>query len=236
MGSDLMRVPRIGASATVGMFAENAEITSSDITFAGVTLNAKKLAGLVRGSNEYFADSTPPARQIVEQDLMKELAAVLDQQFLAGNGTDPNMRGILNQVGPTSTAIAGPITLDVIAAALDRLEADGATPSAIFVSPKHWGDIRRLKDSDLRYQLNPDPTAEARRRLFGVNVYSTPHLSTSAIVADMSQEVIGVRDRVSLYYDSSRYMELDQVAVRLTSRWDIGLLDPKGVEILTGLT
>ncbi len=92
------------------------------------------------------------------------------------------------------------------------------------------------KDGDNLYQLNPDPSGEARRQLFGVPVYVTPFLSDAAIVADMSQIGVGVRDRVTLFYDSSRYAEYDQSLIRLTARFDIAVLNPEGVELLTDIT
>lgn len=67
-------------------------------------------------------------------------------------------------------------------------------------------------------------------------MYVTPFLSDAAIVADMSQVAVGVRDRVTLFFDQSRYAEYDQSLVRLTARFDIAVLNPEGVEILTDIT
>ncbi|AMY10666.1 phage major capsid protein, HK97 family [Luteitalea pratensis] len=182
------------------------------------------------------ADRMPDAREIVERDLMAELGQKLDEQCFGGNGTPPNMLGLLNDPDVTDTALTAAISFDAIAAAIEWLEADGATASAIFVGPAVWGDLRVAKDGDDRYQLNPDPSGDARRQLFGVPVYVTPFLSDAAIVADMSQIGVGVRDRVTLFYDSSRYAEYDQSLIRLTARFDIAVLNPEGVELLTDIT
>lgn len=63
------------------------------------------------------------------------------------------------------------------------------------------GTVQRLKDSDLRHQLRPDPTMDARQQLFGVPVYLTPAVADVAVIADMSQVGVGVRDRMSVHYD-----------------------------------
>ena len=44
-------------------------------------------------------------REIVERDLMAELGQKLDEQFFGGNGTPPNMLGLLNDPNVTDTAI-----------------------------------------------------------------------------------------------------------------------------------
>jgi hypothetical protein len=67
-------------------------------------------------------------------------------------------------------------------------------------------------------------------------VYVTPFLSDAAIVADVSQIAVGVRDGVTLFFDDSRYAECDQSLVRLTARCGVGVLNLEGVEILTDLT
>jgi HK97 family phage major capsid protein len=119
----------------------------------------------------------PDGSEIVERDLMQALGSKLDEQFFGGNGTEPNMRGLLNVVALNTSAITGPITLDAIAEAVERLEANGATRSAIFVGPAVWGAVRRLKGGDNLYLVAPDPSGEARKQLFGVSVYVTPYLS-----------------------------------------------------------
>jgi HK97 family phage major capsid protein len=108
-----------------------------------------------------------------------------------------------------------------------------SAPTAIFMSAATWGTVARLKDGDLRYQIMPDPTGESRRQLFGIKVFVTPHVGAAVVVADMCAIAVGVRDKMNVFYDPFRYSEFDQSAVRVTSRWDVGVLNPEGIEILT---
>lgn len=236
MSSDVLRVPKIGTSATVAMVSENAAIPESDIVFAAAVFQARKLAGLTRSSNEWLLDSIGDARVIVEQDLLRQMGTKLDEQLFAGSGVAPNVLGIINQVGVTSTAITGPLTLDAVSSAIGRIEADNARANAIFLSPAVWSSVSRLKDAQGRYQLGPDPSADSRRQLFGVPVYVTPHVGNIAVVADMSQVGVGVRDRWTTHFDPYRFAEFDQTAIRVTSRWDMQVLNVAAVELLTGLT
>jgi HK97 family phage major capsid protein len=233
MSSDSLRIPKIGTGVTAAMVAENAPIPETNIVFDAVGLTARKIAGFVRSSNEWLADSVPDARSIVETDLLRELARKLDEQFFAGSGTPPDMTGLLHQAGITSTPLVGTIDLDGIAAAIERIEADGGTPSAIFMSSATWGALRVAKDGDTRYMLNPDPSGEASKRLFGVTVFVTPYVEDAVIVADMAMVAVGVRDHVTMFFDPSRFAEYDQSLVRMTARFDIGVLHAAGVEIIT---
>jgi HK97 family phage major capsid protein len=67
-------------------------------------------------------------------------------------------------------------------------------------------------------------------------VYLTPLLSNAVIVAEMRQIAVGVRDRVTLFHDDGRYAEYDQSLIRLTARFDIGVLNAAAVKLLTGIT
>ena len=236
MGSDQLRVPKIGTSSSVAMVLENAAIPESDITFAAALFTARKLAGLVRASNEWLNDSVPDGRPIVEQDLLRQMALLLDQQFFNGDGDAPEMSGIFDWSGVSETA--GEATLDHIAAAIAGVEAAYASPSAIFLSPYAWGVIRRERDGDEgtgRYQLQPDASSTTRPKLFGVDVYTTPQVGSNIVVADMRYIGVGVRDRWTVHYDPYRYSEYDQTAIRVTSRWDIQPLHEAAVEIITGV-
>lgn len=233
MSSDEMRVPKIATGATVSMVAENAEITASDIVFEAAALVARKLAGLVRASNEWLSDAIPDARTVVEQNLMRELGIKLDQQFFVGDGTPPNLSGILDWSGVTATP--GTASLDDLAAAIARVEAAFAAPNAIFLSPENWAAVRaeRVDGATGAYHLQPDTSAAARPVIFGVPVYITPHVGDSIIVADMRYIAVGVRDRWNVHYDPYRYSEFDQSAIRVTSRWAIAPLHVEAVQVIT---
>lgn len=134
--------------------------------------------------------------------------------------------------GITHTPITGSITLDAIASAIERIEASGGTPTAIFMDAASWAVLRLLKDGDQRYQLAPDPSADTRKRLFGIDVFVSEFLGTSVAVCDMATIAFGLRSDVRIVFDSSRYLELDQTAVRLISRFDVGVLNVEGTQII----
>ncbi|WP_406429839.1 phage major capsid protein [Streptomyces sp. NBC_01589] len=251
MDSMTLEVPRIAASSTASMTAEGAGIGISDTTFQAVTLTAKKAAVLTKATNESLMDSSPELQQLVAKDHMKEVARLLDAQFLAGNGTTPNMRGLRNFSGVNVTPLGtngASLSLDGLADAVGRLEQNNGdlNGAAWFMSGRSWASIRKAKDGQQRYQVSPDPTRDGERRLFGIPVFVSNQISNAETVgtssdcswiglADMGQVVVGRRQEVRVIYSSDAYFDSDSMGVRTTSRWDIAPLDPKGIELITGV-
>ncbi len=89
-----LKYPRqTGASLTYWV-GENAPITSSDIQTGEITLQAKKLAVLIKAPNELIRFASPAAEALMRDDMTKSLALGLDLAGLEGVGTDNMPRGI----------------------------------------------------------------------------------------------------------------------------------------------
>lgn len=244
-------VPRISASTTVQMVAEGAPFTAADPSFSAVTLTSKKVGAFTYINNETLEDSDPSVRELCTYDHVKAVGKELERQFLQGDGTGNNLRGIRNfsGIGVTSLGANGATpTLDNLADALGRFEGnDGTLSRAVWVmSPRSWATIRKIKDSQNKYQISPDPTKDGERSLFGIPVITSSVIVTNETVGtstdcswialiDLDQIVIGQRKTVETTYDSSFAFNTDQTVVRTVARFDIQVLDPKGVELLTGV-
>jgi HK97 family phage major capsid protein len=246
--SDTVRIPRVSAGTTVGMVAENAAITPADPTFAEVSLTPKKAAAFTLCSNEALEDSSPSVREVLARDHIAQLGIYLDSQFLgvAGTGAGNNMRGLKNFTGATSTS-AGALNLDDIADALGRLEVSNAAGSrlAIFMAPRDWAHLRKLKDTSNKFLLSPDPTQDSVKRLFGIPVYISSQIPTNLgggtneswiVVADMNQVAIAQRKAITVEYSTQYAFNADQTAVRTLARYDIAPINVAGVEVLTAVT
>ena len=108
----------------------------------------------------------------------------------------------------------------------------------IFAHPRSWNTLKKLQDLQDRYQLQPDPTADARRSLFGVPVALSSQISiteTAGSNSDMSRVVIGIRSTLQVLYDPFSLSSTDQIVIRTTSRWGIALLDEEAVEVVAGV-
>ncbi|HUR35473.1 MAG TPA: phage major capsid protein [Vicinamibacterales bacterium] len=242
-------LPATNPSTTVYPTAENGDITESSAMFNKARIPMRKYAIYTVGSSEWFSDADPNPRQIIEEDHRQQLAARLDKDMLEGSGTGSTIMGLRSYGTATSLAAAGATpTLANVVDGLYRMEANNGKPGAIFMHPRTWNSLRKIVDGQSRYQLQPDPTQESRTSLFGLPVFLSSQMSiaeTSSnsantdcsyiVIADMSRMVVARRTEVVVLYDPFTYAKSDRIAIRSTTRWGMGVIDPAAVEVLTGV-
>ncbi len=91
-----MKYPRQTAASTTYWVGENSPITESLIGTGEVTLQAKKLAVLIKAPNELIRFASPAAEALLRDDMTKSLALGLDLAGLEGQGGDNRPRGVIN--------------------------------------------------------------------------------------------------------------------------------------------
>lgn len=172
------------ARATAGVVAEGALKPGSDVTTPMQLAKAAKIAGWVDVTDEALADFDG-FRGLVDEDLTR---AVIDQEnrsLLSGTGVAPdNITGMLNVTGLLTRVY--PVTPPAFYNGLDELvkaETDLrngpslADLAAWVMSPTTMSSLRRTKDGQGRFILNPDPSAEEARTLWGKPVVLTTQMA-----------------------------------------------------------
>lgn len=91
-----LKYPRQTAASTTYWVGENSPIQDSIIGTGEITLQAKKLAVLIKAPNELIRFASPAAEALLRDDMTKSLALGLDLAGLQGSGTDTQPRGIIN--------------------------------------------------------------------------------------------------------------------------------------------
>jgi len=236
---DVLHVPRIDADPEANWTAEAATITPSDPAYTDIPATPRKLASLVVVSNELIADSNPDVISLLEKQMTRALALKLDLGVFEGSGVVPEIRGLKNTPGITTTPLgAVPTNFDPFAAAITTLESNNATATAIVTSPEAWGALMVLKEGAASNKpiLSESVSQEAARRVYGVPVFITSQLTAGdAYVYDGSQVVLVVRQDTTIAVDSSRLFNSDQSEVRAIMRADLAVPNPLAVVHLTGL-
>ena len=93
--------------------------------------------------------------------------------------------------------------------------------------------MRKLRDKNGRYILQSDVSGSAAFRLFDVPVTVTNKLPAGKALLANTKEIAVVRDQnPTMTILNERYAEYDMVGVRVTCRFDVGLLRPEGVILL----
>lgn len=244
-----LRLPKLGAATDPAWYGQNEQITDVDPDFDEVTLlpsTMKSVKTLTRFSNELARQSVIALDAALKERLVSDVAAKIDKQFFGAGGdgvTTP--KGIFAYAGQT-LAVGGALTLDkLLDAQALALAANVDTESLKWVmTSREFISLRKLKSTDNRYQLQPDPTQSGVYRLFGIPVIvtnrvpdeaGTPNKGRAALV-DFSQIVVARDLAPSVKVLDQTFGDFDQQAVRVVARYDAAPLNDDAVIALTGIT
>lgn len=245
--SEPLKIPRLVSGGSPGYVAEGGEIPDShDVSFDEISLmptSRKSIKSILRFTNELARSATIGLDAVLKQRLVKDVANKLDTELLTGavtgsGSTADGITGIINQAG-VSTGTLDVTDADSLLDAIATATANEVKPSRWFLSGADFIAVRKLKESadSAKYLLESDLTKDATYRLFGIPVTVTNKLPQGkAILADMAEIAI-VRDvNPSVTVLSERYAEYDEIGLRVVCRYDLGLLHPEGVVVLTADT
>lgn len=234
--SEPLRLPTLTGSTDPSWVAENGLIPDSEVSFGEINLmpsDRKSIKALTKFSNEMARQSAVGLDAVLKARLVNDVANKLDTALLTGDGSTKTVKGIINQAG-VQTGVLDAADADSFLDALALAAAAEVNPNRWFMSGADFFGIRKLKDTNGKYLLESDITAGTTYRLFGIPVTVTNKLPAGkAVLADMSQVAV-VRDvDPSVTVLSERFAEYDQQAIRVVTRYDLGLIHPEGVIVLT---
>lgn len=245
-----IRVPMLTGSTGASFVAEGALIPDDDVTFGELNLLPKGMRAvkaITRFSDELARQSIVALDQVLKDRIVGDVAAALDNAFIASTVTDgTSPRGLLSQPGIQTIAVGGAITLDALNDALTLLLSANVDPTGarFMLTPFVWGVIRKLKSTDGKYLLQPDPTAAGKFTLLGFPVTVTPRIPTAGTTTKTTSVVLWVPSMYAVARDvdptvkilDQRYADTGQVGLRVEARYDAAPLYPASVVTLTGVT
>lgn len=230
-----LRIPKLISSTEPGWVGEGELIPEHDVDFDEVRLmptDRKSIKTLIRFTNELLRQSVIGLDAVLKARLVSDVSRKLDTAFLTGDGTDNSVTGIINQAG-VQNATLDASDPDSLLDALALASAAEVTPNRWFISGADFFTMRKLKDADGKYLIVSDLTADAKYTLFGVPVTVTNKLPAgTAVLANMSEVAVARDTNPTVKLLDQRYAEYDEQAIRVTARFDLGLLRPEGVIVL----
>ena len=129
-----------GATGGAGQVAEAGTKPSSQLSFQGQNARPTVIAATLVISKQLFEDS-PAVVQYINGRLPYLTRFQEDNQFLNGNGTWPNLPGILNQSGVlsqayyTQTGATTPDRAQTIGIAMSQVENHDGSPNSVVMNP-----------------------------------------------------------------------------------------------------
>lgn len=233
-----LRIPKLTAGASVGFVAEGGAIPEADVSFGEVSLmpsTLKSLKVLIRFTNELLRQSVLGLDAVLRQRLVTDVSNALDTALLTGAGTSNTIKGLINQTG-VQTGTLNTADADSLLDAVALASAANVTPNRWFISGADFIALRKLKEAtgSKKYLLESDVTSGPTYRLFGIPVTVTNKLATGkAVLADTTQIAVARDIAPTVKLLDQTFATTDEQAIRVVTRYDIGLLHPEAVIVLT---
>ena len=193
-----------GENITCAYATEFTDLTSKSGKFTSIELKGYLAGALTKVSKMLKNNSDFDILNFVVKHLSEAVAQFLEKELLTGSGTN-SCQGILSgATNVTTTATTGAIKADDL---IDLQESviDNYQRNAVFImNRKTRSAIRKLKDSNGQYLLNPDFSAKWGYTLLGKPVYTTdtmPEIDAeekAVIYGDMTGLTVKMAENVSV--------------------------------------
>lgn len=175
---------------------EGQEKAQSAITFNKYNIPIETVAHWLKVSKQLIADA-PAVVSYIENRLRWGVEAKVDSQLMNGDGTSPNLMGLLDTGNYTVyTPTAGDNLVQAINRAKWQLWAAGYVADTVYVNPADWGaqEIERENGATGGY-LYGAPGLSAGLNPFGVRVVITPAIATGTFLVGQTQVAVSVWNR-----------------------------------------
>lgn len=190
--------------------AEGAPYSESTFVTEEKTSTVRSIGDSLPVTDEQLED-VGQVRSYINSRLMFGTRQRLDGQIVNGNGTAPNLRGILNVVGIQTQAKGADPTFDTIHKAMTKVRRStsgggGAFPNAVLLEPTDWEEIRLTRTADGIYIMG-NPSQAGPMTLFGLPVVIVEALAAgTGLVGDFANfsrlyERRGIEIRVGFVAD-----------------------------------
>lgn len=188
--SDVVRfVKESGYTNGAAPKAEGATLAQSDFDMTASDANVRKIGTYFRISEEMLAD-TPQLTSYLSARAPEKLLSVEDTQILSGNGTAPNLSGIITDAADFDTTSGGAFyqsvesanEFDVLVATLNQLALSEYQADYIMLNPTDFHKILLLKDSNNSY-LKDQVYAGLQPAFMGVPVVINTAITAGTFLA-----------------------------------------------------
>lgn len=198
----------------------------------------RKIAVIARVTDELFSDF-PAVRAYVNERLPFMVEQELEDQLINGDGTAPNISGILDQANIQTQARGTDTNMDAIYKAMTKIRSVGFfEPDGVNIHPDNWTTIRLAKTNDLDY-IWGHPSVEGPERIFGlrVNITTAMAAGTALVGAHRLGAQVFYREglRVEATNSDGEDFRYNRVAIRAEVRAALAVYRPKAFCTVTSL-
>lgn len=227
------------AAATV---AEEGLKPESSLVFDEVDERVAKIATILRASDEMLDDLGWVTGYINGRGTLF-VRLEEEDQLLNGDGTSPNLSGILDRAG-LQTAEGGGITADNIYNQITNIRADAfLEPDALVIHPTDWETLRLTKDSNNQYYAGGPFTGAygnngiASDSIWGLRAVVTPAIAAGTALVGAFATSAQIFRRSGITVDVTNTdgedFRYNRVAFRFEERLALAVYRPQGFGTVT---
>jgi HK97 family phage major capsid protein len=228
---------------------EKGAIPQLDLTLTRRQDNVTKIGNISKPTVEMFEDAEQ-FQAYLQNRMTFGLARKEEYELLNGNGTAPELKGLLNRTGlATAVVTVTPLTaakaMEGIFNQITALRAVSfIEPDAIVIHPTDWQTIRLGKDSQGQYYAggpftgaygNPGPSNLAN--LWGVKTIITTAIAQGSALVGGFQECAQIFRRNGIVLDMTNSnnddFEKDLITLKAEERLALAVYRPAGFGLVT---
>jgi HK97 family phage major capsid protein len=235
------QIPVVANRGTAAWVEEEAVIPESDNTFGQITLNAYKIATLIKASSELLNDSFFDIESYIAKEFARRIGVKEEEAFFVGDG-NKRPTGILAASGGGAVAVtaasATAITFDEVFDLYYALKSPYRTKAAFITNDMTMKELRKLKDENGQYLWQPAIRESTPDMIVGKPIHTSSFVPEMA--AGVKSLVFGdfsyywIADRLSRTFQrlNELYAVTGQVGFIATQRVDGKLILPEAVQVL----
>jgi len=218
-------IPVGGAKPTFALIAENGAYPETDTKFGLVTLNAYKVGGVIKASEELLSDSGIDIESYITGLMVDGIGEFEENKFITGSGSS-DYQGLTSATVGVTTASPTALTTDEVLDMFYSVAAKYRPQATWVVGDSFEKSVMKLKDTTGRYIWQMGLTEGAPATLNGRPLYNSaymPALAATNVVAafgDMSYFMIGDRGGMSTKRLNELYAGTGQIGFQVAKRGD----------------
>lgn len=209
----------------------------SAIAWAIKSTDVRDITHFIPATKRALADAGQLA-SMIDMELRDGVRERLDGQMVNGNGTAPNLRGILNAAGLLAQALGADSRSDAIHKAMTQIRLGFREPTDLLIHPSDWEQTVLEKDAQGAYIYGP-PSAPSRRSVWGLNPVVSPVIPVgTALVGNFRQgATLWLREGLSVAMSDSHsdFFTRRMVAVLAVMRGAYATVRPTCFCTVTGV-